>query len=177
MGPNTATGHLSVIFSSECQINFSLRLLQPIIGRGLSPFSVRPDAVSVTLDAEKKENIWIQSAAKKLVWASGCTSWYIDALTGRNTMLYPDWQFKYWLRSYIFPRSDFVYESATRRLMGTSMTQAQSRLADPWFTSAAALTASVLSCVVIYCQGTETVLGWLGNTVSRVTQYYSHLTM
>ncbi|KAF2867214.1 hypothetical protein BDV95DRAFT_622451 [Massariosphaeria phaeospora] len=31
MGPDSVTGHLSVIYTVECQINFGLRLLAPIL--------------------------------------------------------------------------------------------------------------------------------------------------
>jgi hypothetical protein len=31
MGPNAVTGHLSVIYTVECQFNFTLRLLDPIL--------------------------------------------------------------------------------------------------------------------------------------------------
>jgi hypothetical protein len=121
MGPNTTTGHLSVIYSTECQINFTLRLLRPIFrslsGSSLStinPFSGKaPDTVAVTPAAEERDNTWIQALAKNLVWASGCSSWYVDVRTGKNTMLYPDWQWKYWLRSIFIPfRTDFVFNSS-----------------------------------------------------------------
>ena len=122
MGPNTTTGHLSVIYSTECQINFSLRLLKPILQPrrfGLLPsfLSCCPvraaDTVSVTAEAERRDNEWIQRASRGLVWMTGCTSWYVDARTGRNTMLYPDWQFKYWWRSVFIPYSrDFVFRTS-----------------------------------------------------------------
>ncbi|OKL59569.1 hypothetical protein UA08_05176 [Talaromyces atroroseus] len=118
MGPNTTTGHLSVIYSTECQVNFSLRVLKPILQRpsllslSLSP---KPTSVAVTLAAERNDNDWIQDLSKSLVWASGCTSWYIDSKTGRNTMLYPDWQFNYWLRSIFVPtKRDFVYKRSLK---------------------------------------------------------------
>lgn len=116
MGPNTTTGHLSVIYTTECQINFTMRVLRPILGSSslskLNPFSEdTPDTVAVTPLAEMRENTWIQNLARTLVWASGCSSWYVDARTGRNTMLYPDWQWKYWLRSIFIPlKRDFVYD-------------------------------------------------------------------
>ncbi len=69
-------------------------------------------------EAEKNDNTWIQAAAAGLVWATGCTSWYVDAVTGRNTMLYPDWQFKFWLRSIFFPWTDFNLHRATKDLGG-----------------------------------------------------------
>lgn len=122
MGPNTTTGHLSVIYSTECEINFSLRVLRPIL-RSLYPsniwsaltypfsglFTPAPNTVAVTSTAEQADNNWIQKAASHLVWATGCSSWYVDARTGRNTMLYPDWQFNYWLRSVFIPSRDFVF--------------------------------------------------------------------
>jgi hypothetical protein len=119
MGPNTTTGHLSVIYSTECQVNFSLRVLQPVLQRpslfssliGSKP----PTSVAVTLAAEQRDNAWIQDLSKDLVWASGCTSWYIDTKTRRNTMLYPDWQFNYWWRSVFIPKNrDFVYKQSPK---------------------------------------------------------------
>ncbi|KAL1954825.1 hypothetical protein VTO42DRAFT_555 [Malbranchea cinnamomea] len=127
MGPNTATGHLSVIYTTECQINFALRVMRPVLKSlyppllsSLNPFKGQgPDMVAVTIDAERRDNEWIQSEAKKFVWASGCTSWYIDPKTGRNTLLYPDWQWKYWLRSIFVPfRRDFVFTTTPVRLAG-----------------------------------------------------------
>lgn len=118
MGPNTTTGHLSVIFSTECQVNFSLRVLKPIL-QNPHPLSIsaKPTSVAVTLAAEQTDNTWIQRLSKKLVWASGCTSWYIDTKTGRNTMLYPDWQFKFWLRSIFVPvKRDFVYKRSVKEV-------------------------------------------------------------
>ncbi|EED16979.1 dimethylaniline monooxygenase, putative [Talaromyces stipitatus ATCC 10500] len=119
MGPNTTTGHLSVIYSTECQVNFSLRVLKPILRRpsvlSLRAPSAKPTSVAVTLAAEEKDNTWIQTLSKNLVWSSGCTSWYIDAKTGRNTMLYPDWQFNFWLRSIFVPvKRDFVYKQSPK---------------------------------------------------------------
>ncbi|KAF2709760.1 FAD/NAD(P)-binding domain-containing protein [Pleomassaria siparia CBS 279.74] len=119
MGPNTVTGHLSVIYSSECQINFILRLIDPIIrtlpsyrSASLLPsFLVAPTStVEVRLDAARRDSQWTQAAAKKLVWASGCVNWSVDEKTGLNSIMYPDWQFLYWFRSVFLKREDFVYK-------------------------------------------------------------------
>ncbi|KAJ5722026.1 hypothetical protein N7488_000061, partial [Penicillium malachiteum] len=135
MGPNTTTGHLSVIYATECEINFSLRVLRPIL-RSLYPSTIwsaltypfssllptAPNTVAVTAAAEQADNDWIQSAASKFVWATGCSNWYLDPRTGRNTMLYPDWQFKYWLRSIFVPLSrDFVFKGSAVRLPQADM--------------------------------------------------------
>ncbi|PGH17875.1 hypothetical protein AJ79_00774 [Helicocarpus griseus UAMH5409] len=133
MGPNTATGHLSVIYTTECQINFTLRTIRPIL-RTLYPSLLSsglrrlvgpgPDTVAVTEAAEQRDNTWIQSTSKQLVWTTGCTSWYVDTKTGRNTMLYTDWQWKYWLRSIFIPfRSDFVFETSPVPIHGTNKGQ------------------------------------------------------
>ncbi|KAF2192540.1 cyclohexanone 1,2-monooxygenase [Zopfia rhizophila CBS 207.26] len=118
MGPNTVTGHLSVIYTVECQINFTLRLIAPIIktlpsyrSRSLLPpfFRPSPGAVEVKRDAARTDSLWTQREAKKLVWSSGCINWAIDAKTGMNNMMYPDWQYWYWFRSVFFKKQDFVY--------------------------------------------------------------------
>jgi hypothetical protein len=115
---NTVTGHLSVIYTVECQINFTLRLLTPIlqslpsyrsasyIPRILAP---TPTTVEVLPEAALEDSRWTQDAARKLVWASGCTNWAVDAKTGMNNMMYPDWQFAYWWRSVFWKKADFVY--------------------------------------------------------------------
>lgn len=119
MGPNTVNGHLSVIYSTECQINFTLRLLDPILNSlhpGWSRYLPTPlkraaDTVEVFQHAETVENTWIQRRAKELVWSSGCTNWYIEPKTGKNLMVYPHWQWHYYLRSIFIKRSDFLYLS------------------------------------------------------------------
>ncbi|KAM5356896.1 hypothetical protein ACJ41O_003542 [Fusarium nematophilum] len=112
MGPNTLSGHLSVIYTTECQINFALRAIGPILRK-------QAHIVEVTPDAEKKDIDEVQEKAKKLVWASGCTSWFIEAKSGRNTIMFPDWQFKFWLRSVFVPWGDFEYRKAGEDEKGT----------------------------------------------------------
>lgn len=134
MGPNTVTGHLSVIYTVECQINFTLRLLEPILkslpsyrSRSFIPKALAPPPATVEVkpEAATADSQWTQTAAKKLVWASGCVNWAVDPKTGLNNsktthalhttnadksqVMYPDWQFLYWLRSIFWKRNDFVY--------------------------------------------------------------------
>ncbi|UPX13704.1 uncharacterized protein EKO05_0004203 [Ascochyta rabiei] len=118
MGPNTVTGHLSVIYTVECQINFTLRLLTPILttlpsyrARSLVPSVLAPvpSTIEVRPEAAQQDFEWTQREAKKLVWASGCTNWAIDPKTGLNNMMYPDWQFMFWWRSVFWRKQDFVY--------------------------------------------------------------------
>ncbi|KAF2771169.1 cyclohexanone 1,2-monooxygenase [Teratosphaeria nubilosa] len=105
MGPNTVTGHHSVIYTVECQINFVVRLVTPILLR--SPDDVT--SVSVKLDAALADSAWLQRELRKLVWSSGCTSWALDPRTGVNIAMYPQYQFWFWWRSVFIPARDFVY--------------------------------------------------------------------
>jgi hypothetical protein len=108
MGPNTLSGHLSVIYTTECQINYTMRVLRPIL-------TGRADIVEVTPKAEKKDIDRVQEKAKHLVWATGCTSWFIDEKTNRNTIMFPDWQFKFWLRSVFVAWNDLEYRSVSTK--------------------------------------------------------------
>ncbi|KND86419.1 Baeyer-Villiger monooxygenase [Tolypocladium ophioglossoides CBS 100239] len=113
MGPNTLSGHLSVIYTTECQINFLLRIIQPVMKSlrakrsKLPSLWSPPDIVAVTAGAEAKDIAEVQEKASKLVWATGCVSWFIDLKSGRNSIMYPDWQYRLWLRSVFIRWSDF----------------------------------------------------------------------
>ncbi|CAK3896648.1 hypothetical protein DOTSEDRAFT_49642 [Lecanosticta acicola] len=113
MGPNTVTGHLSVIYTVECQINFVLRLLDPIL-KTTPPHKplLSPKYTSVDVKPESAvwDSTWMQARLKQLVWASGCTSWALDPKTGMNIAMYPQYQFFFWLRSVFIPGKDFEYE-------------------------------------------------------------------
>jgi cation diffusion facilitator CzcD-associated flavoprotein CzcO len=117
MGPNTVTGHLSVIYTVECQINFILRLISPLLKsktkkRSLLPsLSLSPptNVVDVKASAASKDSSWMQTELKKLVWSSGCTNWALDPSTGMNIAMYPGYQFTFWLRSVFIPGGDFEW--------------------------------------------------------------------
>lgn len=118
MGPNTLSGHLSVIFTSECQFGFAQRVLDPVL-KSLHPplhaslFGYQyPDVVAPSKEAELRDSTWVQRKASQLVWSSGCSSWFIDEKTGRNTIMYPDWQWKFWWRSVFVKWDDIVYSSS-----------------------------------------------------------------
>ncbi|KAL2209751.1 FAD/NAD(P)-binding domain-containing protein [Sarocladium strictum] len=118
MGPNTLSGHLSVIYTTECQINFAMRLIAPVLravnnSRSRLP-SIRssPDVVEVHHSAEAKDIEEVQEKASKLVWASGCTSWFIETVSKRNSIMFPDWQYQFWLRTVFIRWKDFSYTSS-----------------------------------------------------------------
>lgn len=115
-GPNAATGQHSVIFHSECQINYSCRLLRPVLC-GPNP----ADSIMIKSEAQARDLRWVNSRLKNLVFNSGCQSWWMDAETKKNTFIYPDVMYKYWLRT-IFPIwSDFVIENGSPRSQSSRM--------------------------------------------------------
>jgi hypothetical protein len=120
MGPNTLSGHLSVLYTTECQVNFIIRVIRPILdglNRSILPslfVTEYPESVVVTPVAERKDVAVTDHKAKQLVWATGCTSWFIDPSTGRNTIMFPDWQFKFHLRSIFIPWTDFLYKKSPK---------------------------------------------------------------
>ncbi|KAF4766353.1 hypothetical protein N7455_005808 [Penicillium solitum] len=90
-GPNTATGHTSVIFATENAVNYSLKFIKPILNGHVNSYEV-------TEDAEREWTRQVQDALQKSVFRRGaCSSWYITA-GGWNSTTYPFTQIHYWLR-------------------------------------------------------------------------------
>jgi len=96
MGPNTVTGHHSVIYTSECAINFTLRIARVVL-------TSHADSVEIRPTVQKRENEWIQRKLRDLIWTKSEGGWYVDRETGRNRLVYPSFMTHYWLRT-IWPR-------------------------------------------------------------------------
>ncbi|KAI1307127.1 putative monooxygenase [Xylaria venustula] len=118
MGPNTASGHGNVTYTSECQIGFTLRVIKPILNALRAQRSSLPivgqktDVVKLKPKAEVADLDAVQQQLKDTVWTTGCTSWALDPKTGRNTTMYPDFQYKFWLRSVFVPWGDFEFSTS-----------------------------------------------------------------
>jgi len=82
-GPNTATGHSSVVMASENMVNYSLKFIKLILNGEATAVDVKHEAeVAYTAD--------LQKSLKHTVWASGgCTSWYINPETQWNSTVLP----------------------------------------------------------------------------------------
>ena len=81
-GPNTATGHSSVILASENMANYSLNFIKPILDGDVSQVDIKRE-----VEIEWARDI--QAQLKKTVWESGgCHSWYKQA-NGWNSTVYP----------------------------------------------------------------------------------------
>lgn len=81
-GPNTATGHSSVILATENMIAYALPLIRLIL-------NCEASEVEVKHEAEVKYTRDLQEALSKTVWMNGgCQSWYFTA-DGWNSTMYP----------------------------------------------------------------------------------------
>ncbi|CAL1708297.1 unnamed protein product [Somion occarium] len=106
-GPNTATGHGSVIFTEEVQINYMIKVIKPIL-------SDLATAFEPTDAASDSYNAWVQSKLGKSVW-NACTSWYrAEEGKGKITGIFPGTFVKFWwtLREPVW--GDFKVSDGTR---------------------------------------------------------------
>ncbi len=95
-GPNTATGHSSVIIATENMVNYSLKFIKPILDGEVSTYEVKEEA-------ERKWTSDVQDALRDSVWQrGGCKSWYFKEGSGWNATVYPWSQVHFTLRC-MFP--------------------------------------------------------------------------
>jgi hypothetical protein len=94
-GPNTATGHSSVVMASENMVNYSLKFIKLLLDGEAS-------TVDVKKEAEIAYTTEMQEALKDTVWRSGCSSWYYTK-DGWNSTVYPYTQVDFWRRC-AFPK-------------------------------------------------------------------------
>jgi cation diffusion facilitator CzcD-associated flavoprotein CzcO len=87
MGPNTGLGHNSMVYMIESQIHFVMQHLRALDARGATTVEVKPEA-------QRRFNEELQAKMPGTVWASGCTSWYLDE-KGRNSFLWPGATYAY----------------------------------------------------------------------------------
>ena len=97
-----------MIFTSECAINFTIRIARIVL-------TGHADSVEIREDVQKRDAEWIHREMKKLIWTREepgtherkfvrlMIGWYVDPTTGKNHLIYPAFQTHYWLRT-VFPR-------------------------------------------------------------------------
>jgi hypothetical protein len=95
-GPNTTTGHSSVIMAIENMVNHATNFIKPILNGDVR-------TVDVKKEAEVRWTTDIQRQLKKTVFQTGgCNSWYFDKSGWNSTVLpYSQIWFWYWCR---FPK-------------------------------------------------------------------------
>jgi cation diffusion facilitator CzcD-associated flavoprotein CzcO len=99
MGPNTGPGHTSVLVFTEAQISHALQAIRKIRSEDLRFVEVRQEV-------QDRYNERIQARMKRMVWSSGCNSWYLSE-DGENHSLYPGFSSGYVLRTRRFRSSDY----------------------------------------------------------------------
>ena len=95
VGPNTATGHTSVLLYAEAQIDYIIQCLRHLERNGMSSLDVLP-AVQTDFNDGLREKL------NGTIWtAGGCHSWYLDA-DGGTSAIWPGytWQFRRALRRF-----------------------------------------------------------------------------
>lgn len=86
MGPNTGTGHTSVIYFIESQMNYILDALIQSKQKAWKSIEIRKDV-------QDEYNTMIQQQLKNSIWQVGnCKSWYQNS-AGLNTTMYPNFSF------------------------------------------------------------------------------------
>ncbi|KAI9886535.1 MAG: hypothetical protein M1823_001646 [Watsoniomyces obsoletus] len=86
-GPNTATGHSSIILASENMVNLSLKFIGPLLRGEMA-------RVEVKREAEMAWTKEVQEQLKKTVFNAGCRNWY-QTENGWNSATYPYSQFHF----------------------------------------------------------------------------------
>ena len=112
LGPNSGTGHTSVVLIAEAQAGHVVRCLRAVKQQRAATIEVRPevhDAYQEDLHRRMRPTVWN---------AGGCRSWYLDA-SGRNRVIYPDFSWEFIRRTKRFDPAAFVIEpgrDAVRKL-------------------------------------------------------------
>ena len=81
IGPNVGTGHSSVLFAIETQVNLITQLIKPILHREISAIAIKRDVCNAY-------NEMIQRRLAKMSYAH-CMSYYRLNMSGANVLMFP----------------------------------------------------------------------------------------
>jgi cation diffusion facilitator CzcD-associated flavoprotein CzcO len=105
VGPNSAGGFNSIIFTSEAHINYALNAIKAMDRHRLGAVEVRSDVYDAfAREAEEKlrHSVWNEG---------GCQSWYLDP-NGRNGVWWPGFMGSLWRRTRRFDLSEYRLQPA-----------------------------------------------------------------
>ena len=92
VGPNSAGGFNSIVFTSEAHINYVIACLEEMDQRGL-------ESVELRREVYETYNRGVDDRLSESVWnAGGCQSWYLDA-NGHNNVWWPGFTWRLWQRT------------------------------------------------------------------------------
>jgi cation diffusion facilitator CzcD-associated flavoprotein CzcO len=100
-GPNTNSGHTSIIFMVENQVRYMLNLI------GVARRQGQPN-IDVKASALRSYNNWLQDNLKNSIWVSGCRSWYLK--DGKVTQNWPHSSIAWWRRMRNLKPGDFLFQ-------------------------------------------------------------------
>lgn len=86
MGPNTGTGHTSVIYFIESQMNY---IIDAILKAKQNEWAT----IEIKQEVENEFNTSLQRKLQNTIWQQGqCNSWYLTK-SGKNTTMFPNFSF------------------------------------------------------------------------------------
>jgi cation diffusion facilitator CzcD-associated flavoprotein CzcO len=94
LGPNTGLAHNSMVYMMESQYDYIVDAIRRLRRPEVAYLDVRADALEGFQSEVSQRN-------DGLVWASGCSSWYLSA-DGHNFTLWPGYTFEYRKRTQAF---------------------------------------------------------------------------
>jgi cation diffusion facilitator CzcD-associated flavoprotein CzcO len=101
VGPNSAGGFNSIIFTTEAHVNYALAALKEMGRRGAYSAEVRTDVY----------DRWNRATERRLsgsVWnEGGCASWYLDR-NGRNGVWWPGFIARLWMKTRRFDPAEYT---------------------------------------------------------------------
>ena len=105
VGPNSAGGFNSIIFTTESHVNYAIAALRTMTKQGARVAEVRRSVY----------DRWARDTDRRLansVWnEGGCQSWYLDA-NGRNGVWWPGFMAGLWLRTRRFNPAEYELRPA-----------------------------------------------------------------
>jgi cation diffusion facilitator CzcD-associated flavoprotein CzcO len=105
VGPNSAGGYNSIIFTTESHVNYAIQALKTMERRGARSAEVRRqvyDRWTEETDSRLAGSVWNEG---------GCQSWYLDG-NGRNGVWWPGFTAGLWLRTRRFNAGEYVLRGA-----------------------------------------------------------------
>ncbi len=101
VGPNSAGGFNSIVFTSEAHINYVASCLREMDRQGAGTVEVKPEVYEAfNRDTEQRlaASVWNQG---------GCASWYLDE-NGRNGIWWPTFMARLWQRTRRFDAANYL---------------------------------------------------------------------
>ncbi|KAH8646864.1 hypothetical protein BX600DRAFT_420747 [Xylariales sp. PMI_506] len=102
LGPNSGSGHTSVLYSIECATNLVIKLAKPILER-------RTGSIEAKQEAEMAWCNTIQKALSQTVLTMSCSSQFSDPNTRWNFFSYPFSSFRFWVETKFPDMSHWSY--------------------------------------------------------------------